>query len=409
MRRRRISDENEASRADTAYSSARRSPTGHAWAGVRARRDDGVVDSVFDFPSESAPLLGRAGDDSGDELREFEAPAEPPAMRSMSESTLSLRSSMAAWWARLSALFWQLLPGRAQAVADEEDLPLDMLRRVDSFRQFVSLPYDSSDPAMERMLSLYWTLAMPDTPLEARISKQWGRLGFQGKDPATDFRAAGYFGLCNCVYFAVEYGAAFRRMRARVEADGYPFSIAGLSITMLLFNCIGWGHPLFSARPGTRQAFTRLLFAVDRDLVFDAALAEPAPGGAGAPAVPLGRLIDFGDEPSDADRPLPGALPSLAEAPAATAMPARLVHRKGRTADSYLFEEAFCAAFFLLHAKWFELNATYMDFPNVIREAGREFEDAMRAWADFSAVRAFNAAAATRVLADDPSASSGVQ
>lgn len=32
---------------------------------------------------------------------------------------------------------------------------------------------------------------MCDTPLEERITKQWGDLGFQGKDPQTDFRGMG--------------------------------------------------------------------------------------------------------------------------------------------------------------------------------------------------------------------------
>lgn len=36
-----------------------------------------------------------------------------------------------------------------------------------------------------------WNLMMRDTPLEERITKQWGDLGFQGKDPQTDFRGMG--------------------------------------------------------------------------------------------------------------------------------------------------------------------------------------------------------------------------
>ena len=31
----------------------------------------------------------------------------------------------------------------------------------------------------------------PGTDLEQRITKQWGELGFQGDDPATDFRGMG--------------------------------------------------------------------------------------------------------------------------------------------------------------------------------------------------------------------------
>ena len=32
---------------------------------------------------------------------------------------------------------------------------------------------------------------MPGSTLDGRISKQWGELGFQGKDPQTDFRGMG--------------------------------------------------------------------------------------------------------------------------------------------------------------------------------------------------------------------------
>lgn len=36
---------------------------------------------------------------------------------------------------------------------------------------------------------------MPSVPLEARITKDWQRIGFQGTDPATDFRGMGMLGL----------------------------------------------------------------------------------------------------------------------------------------------------------------------------------------------------------------------
>jgi hypothetical protein len=36
---------------------------------------------------------------------------------------------------------------------------------------------------------------MPDKVLSERISKDWQDIGFQGKDPATDFRGTGYLGL----------------------------------------------------------------------------------------------------------------------------------------------------------------------------------------------------------------------
>ena len=36
---------------------------------------------------------------------------------------------------------------------------------------------------------------MPSEKLTARVSEQWKELGFQGTDPATDFRGMGIFGL----------------------------------------------------------------------------------------------------------------------------------------------------------------------------------------------------------------------
>ena len=36
---------------------------------------------------------------------------------------------------------------------------------------------------------------MPSEKLTSRVSPQWKELGFQGNDPATDFRGMGLFGL----------------------------------------------------------------------------------------------------------------------------------------------------------------------------------------------------------------------
>ena len=41
---------------------------------------------------------------------------------------------------------------------------------------------------------------MPGTALEARLSKQWQDVGFQGNNPATDFRGMGLLGLRCLVY-----------------------------------------------------------------------------------------------------------------------------------------------------------------------------------------------------------------
>ena len=42
-------------------------------------------------------------------------------------------------------------------------------------------------------------------PLRARDSDQWGEIGFQGRDPATDFRGLGILSLSNLVYFSKQH------------------------------------------------------------------------------------------------------------------------------------------------------------------------------------------------------------
>jgi len=44
-----------------------------------------------------------------------------------------------------------------------------------------------------------WNLMMPNTPLKERITKQWGDIGFQGRDPQTDFRGMGMLS-CSSIF-----------------------------------------------------------------------------------------------------------------------------------------------------------------------------------------------------------------
>jgi len=45
-----------------------------------------------------------------------------------------------------------------------------------------------------------WNSLQPDVALTERISPQWTVIGFQGSDPATDFRGMGLLGLLNLVW-----------------------------------------------------------------------------------------------------------------------------------------------------------------------------------------------------------------
>ena len=57
---------------------------------------------------------------------------------------------------------------------------------------------------------------MPDTALEARHTKQWQEIGFQGKNPATDFRGMGVLGLY-CLQYPPLFGVGGKTSRGEGE------------------------------------------------------------------------------------------------------------------------------------------------------------------------------------------------
>uniref|UniRef100_A0A8D0HC47 ELMO domain containing 1 n=1 Tax=Sphenodon punctatus TaxID=8508 RepID=A0A8D0HC47_SPHPU len=121
-------------------------------------------------------------------------------------------------------------------------------------------PYDSDNSQHEEMLLKLWKCLKPNSPLEARISKQWCEIGFQGDDPKTDFRGMGLLGLYNLLYFAEldtvvaqqvlfdslqpKYRQVMIEAWEKVSSDqsysscSYSFAIVGINITDLVYNLL---------------------------------------------------------------------------------------------------------------------------------------------------------------------------
>jgi hypothetical protein len=60
--------------------------------------------------------------------------------------------------------------------------------------------YDKGNSRHEKLLVKLWALLMPNDELKERCGKHWDRIGFQGTDPATDFRGMGMLGL-HCMLY----------------------------------------------------------------------------------------------------------------------------------------------------------------------------------------------------------------
>lgn len=70
--------------------------------------------------------------------------------------------------------------------------------------------YSQENSEHERSLLQLWNQLMPSTSLESRITKQWQEIGFQGSNPATDFRSMGVLSL-HCMLYPVWRGVSLAR------------------------------------------------------------------------------------------------------------------------------------------------------------------------------------------------------
>lgn len=100
--------------------------------------------------------------------------------------------------------------------------------------------YSTANQTHEQQLLKLWQLMKPDTKLENRVGKQWGELGFQGDDPATDFRGMGILGLDNLVFFAENYNGEARQtlVHSHHPTLWYSYAIVGINLTSMAYNLL---------------------------------------------------------------------------------------------------------------------------------------------------------------------------
>ena len=172
--------------------------------------------------------------------------------------------------------------------------------------------FDNNNPQHEETLLKFWKNVYPKVSLKARISEEWGDLGFQGKDPASDFRGMGMLGLKHLCYISSVHKKQFRELAAQYKKTKaekqYPFSVAGIRISDLLFQLFELGK--YRKGGGGRG------------------------GGEGGSRSGIGgrqrvcKIIFDGEE-------------------------------------NNIVEEMYCGIFWLLNKLWYEMKLDYMGFPQV--------------------------------------------
>ncbi|XP_058093754.1 uncharacterized protein LOC131239869 isoform X2 [Magnolia sinica] len=120
-------------------------------------------------------------------------------------------------------------------------------QRLKRLRHRMKVYFDASKPDHQEALRALWSATYPDQELHGLVSEQWKEMGWQGRDPSTDFRGAGFISLENLLFFAKTFSISFQRLlnkqggkRATWE---YPFAVAGVNITFMIMQMLDLNSP----------------------------------------------------------------------------------------------------------------------------------------------------------------------
>ncbi|KAL9396704.1 hypothetical protein Peur_010957 [Populus x canadensis] len=173
----------------------------------------------------------------------------------------------AAWLGRgLSCVCAQRRESDARPSFDLTPVQEECLQRLQSR---IDVPYDSSVLDHQEALKTLWNAAFPEEELHGLISEQWKEMGWQGKDPSTDFRGGGFISLENLLFFARNFPKSFQDLLQKREGDRsvweYPFAVAGVNITFMLIQMLD----LEAVKPRALVGATFLKFLAENDSAFD--------------------------------------------------------------------------------------------------------------------------------------------
>ncbi|PRP89334.1 engulfment and cell motility ELM family protein [Planoprotostelium fungivorum] len=120
-------------------------------------------------------------------------------------------------------------------------------------RERTQVPFDPTNEEHETKLEQLWERLRGGVRREGgRISRDWGDIGFQGKDPATDFRGmgdyhvfvivsqivSGILGLDHLCYFAENHTETAQGILKVSNTMGseFPFAVTGINLTKLILD-----------------------------------------------------------------------------------------------------------------------------------------------------------------------------
>ncbi|CAL5421127.1 unnamed protein product [Camellia sinensis] len=204
----------------------------------------------------------------------------------------------------------------------------ERLRRL---KHRMKVNFDASRVEHQEGLKALWSATYPGQELHGLVSDQWKEMGWQGKDPSTDFRGAGFISLENLLFFAKTFSTSFqcllKKQGGKRAAWEYPFAVAGVNITFMIMQMLD-----LDANESKHRLFFLHVF--------------------------LGALL----------------IQVIAILAAKPRTFVRTVFLQMLSENEWAFDLLYCVAFVVMDKQWLEKNATYMQFNDVLKSTRAQLE-----------------------------------
>ncbi|RYH26383.1 hypothetical protein EON65_14650 [archaeon] len=108
---------------------------------------------------------------------------------------------------------------------------------IQHLQKLKSTIYSDNDPEHVALLESLWRNLKPHVTRQGgRITAEWGEVGFQGRDPATDFRGMGLLGLIQLVYFSEKMPELAISLLSQSQYDHqyFPYAATGINVTAVV-------------------------------------------------------------------------------------------------------------------------------------------------------------------------------
>jgi len=161
--------------------------------------------------------------------------------------------------------------GKRRQVNAEKNFEMTPLQeqRLQKLKERLNIPFDETRPDHMKSLKALWKISFPNTKLTSLVSEQWKDMGWQGPNPATDFRGCGFVSLENLMFFARRYPASFQRLLLKTQGLRatweYPFAVAGVNVSHMLIQLL----ELNSARPKSLPGINFVRMLSEHEEAFD--------------------------------------------------------------------------------------------------------------------------------------------